>query len=199
MRNHDELDRLMDAALRTYAEPGADSGLERRVLDRIAAGRKSEPAESRPYWLRSRRVLALSFSAAACLVLLAIVAPRLFHRPVQHTEESRQIAAPAQSTGRTAPVITARATDLRIQKTVRHMSKVSPALHPALQVSLPKLDQFPAPQPLTTEEKALIALAEQQPDHADNLLTDQLAQPPEPLTVAAIKIAPIEMPSPGKN
>ncbi len=37
MREKDELDSLLDAALVTYADPGPDSGLEQRILARISA------------------------------------------------------------------------------------------------------------------------------------------------------------------
>lgn len=199
MHDLDELDRLLDAAIHSYAEPGVDFGLERRVLDCIAAEEKSVDAESHPRWHRSQHILALSFSAAVCAVLLVVAAPRLFHRSTQRTEESQQVASTVQSSGRAAPAITTRTADLHAQKAVHRRPKSPPALHPALQASLPKLDRFPVSQPLTTEEKALIALAVQHPDRAASVFTHQPAHPPEPLTIAAIRIAPIEMPSPGKN
>ena len=38
MPEKDDLDRLLDSALSTYADPGPESGLEERVLDDALGG-----------------------------------------------------------------------------------------------------------------------------------------------------------------
>lgn len=199
MHDHDELDRLVDLALTTYADPGPDSGLEQRVLLRIAGENRLVPALSHLGWFRTWRSLAIAAPLAACAILLIFAVSRFFHPSPQPPTVTRQIIAPAQSTHGSTSALTAHSTDLHEQNPVHHRPKSLLAMHRALQASLPKLDQFPAPQPLTQEEKALIALATQYPNRAGSLFADHPPQEPEPLTIVAIKIAPIETPSPGDN
>ncbi len=63
MRDNDEFDRMLHAALSTYADPGPGSGLQKRILARIDAA-------SRPTLRRNRILVALAVPAAACLVFL---------------------------------------------------------------------------------------------------------------------------------
>jgi len=203
MRNHDQFDQLLDSALRTYA--GSDSGLEQRVLARVAA--ESEPMHAELWWttLLRWRPLALALSIAICAVLLLVAAPRLFRSPPQHPgqhpNQARHGIAPPQNKRNMeqAIVTNPNPTKLARANATRHPSNGHPARHAMSPESLPKLEQFPAPQPLTPEEKALVALAAQNPKLAASLFANEPVQEPRPLTIAAIKIAPIEMPPPGKN
>src|SRR6185312_1147206 len=73
--NRDQLDRVLDSALATYADPGPDSGLEQRILGRIA--NEATPAPRRR-WL----AWSIALPVAAGLLIFAVLAgPRLVHAP----------------------------------------------------------------------------------------------------------------------
>jgi hypothetical protein len=91
MRENDELDLLLDAALATYADPGPHSGLEERVVAALRGERGRRVASAPRRW-----VWAVGIPIAASL-LLWIAAGRIKHttpiRPEQ-AHESRNSQAP---------------------------------------------------------------------------------------------------------
>jgi hypothetical protein len=66
MHNREELDRLLDSALGTYGDPGPGSGLEGRILRRMAADGAEKPRRRWLWW-------AIALPAAACLLLLMVL------------------------------------------------------------------------------------------------------------------------------
>ena len=65
--------------------------------------------------------------------------------------------------------------------------------------ALPKLDVFPAPQPLTAEERALYSFATDVPEKQRQAVLNAQKNDNAPLDVAAIRIPPIELPAEGNN
>jgi hypothetical protein len=165
--SRDELDRLIDRALPRYLTASPMEGLEERVLQRIrvaGAGRR------KAWFVR----LAFGVPVLAGLVLVGII---LRPEPVPYP---------------TLPAPRYRAPDLR-------------AFRPALQVplprrtakakrrviALPKERRFPAPAPITDEERALVAWAGQAPRQATQVLADLRRQSDEPIVIRDIQIPPL--------
>ena len=191
--SRDELDRLLDSALATYADPGADSGLEHRILSRIAS--EAAPAPRRR-WL----VWAIALPAAACLLLLVLLSrPGLHHSSSGNQEQAQRVQQPAIAAGRSAAQPAHRSAPL--ERADASVHKYSPhrttlAAGPA---PLPKQDIFPMPRPLSPQEQALVNFAA----HATRSERESLLAPHEglnaPLHFAEIHIEPLEPPAEGAN
>jgi hypothetical protein len=67
------------------------------------------------------------------------------------------------------------------------------ANRPPRSQELPKLDDFPAPSPLTAEESTLLAFAAQAAPEQKQALTKPAPEAKEPLEVEPIRIAEIEI------
>lgn len=198
MREKDELDLLLDSALRTYADPGPDAGLEDRVLKALTAARAPEV---RTTWiaLRPRRhwlPWAFALPIAVCLLLLWLSTAKTIHAPSAPTEQARHtIPAPALS-----PAI---APEGSTHPSRRHAGRAMVSAPPpsnglvANAVLRPKLDVFPTPQPMTAEERALSAVAVQTPLPLREALVEA-QQNDEPLHIAATHIPPLESPDQGQ-
>lgn len=189
---------LIDAALATYADPGPDSGLDRRVMARIAEARIS--AEASP---RRRRWLpwAIALPAVACLLLflLMLSGPKPLHPPASGPAQARQSQEPPTRAEQSASPTTPQAAAARSVKAPgRRHRRRSQALA-AKAIPLPKLDVFPAPRPLTPEEQALVEFAAHATKAERESFFAAQQQADEPLHIAAIQIAPIELPAPGAN
>lgn len=150
--NHgDELDGMIDAALSGYSEPAPPvAGLEQRVVQRIRrleAGRR-----------RSRRLL-VGLALAAALLFAAVL---LRTRPGSATaiEVARIQSPPAAAIGPVAAEDAPPAPKLKSGVPVRRV---------AHRLTLPKQPQFPAPQPLTGEERALLAFVQRFPAEAQTV------------------------------
>jgi hypothetical protein len=65
-------------------------------------------------------------------------------------------------------------------------------------VPKPKLDVFPAPQPVSEQEKALLAFAQQSAEARQEAF-EVPRNDDAPLQISAIQIQPIPQPDEGKN
>jgi hypothetical protein len=187
-----ELERLIRTSIASYGEPARDSELTRRILAQIA----TEPPR-----LATLRLLrwVVALPIAACLIAaIALFELRLGHAPANVTDQAHVTAPPGNST----PASIAKAAPYQSQPekrprmtrsgTKRQLDTVGANAEP-----LPKLDVFPTPQPLTPAERALVAFASRAPAAERESLIDAQQQPDTPLTIAAIKIQPIELPELG--
>jgi hypothetical protein len=186
MSERDDLDLLLDAALRSYADPGADSGLEQRIL-RNVAGHAATTA--RHPW-RSPLLWAAGLSlVAACLLLVFVSAPR--PKAVQHT-------ANTQAAVERRPQPDTAATSRRSQTAQLHRKRLAPHSIPQ-STAAPKLAVFPTPMPLSAEERELVLLvgAASAEQRKDLVIAQQ--QGDAPLRIAAISIPSLEPPEKGKE
>jgi hypothetical protein len=197
MREKDDLDLLIDSALVTYADPGPDSGLEDRVLTTLSTVR-TETSRVRSRW-RRRWLFALPIAAG--LLLLWLSPRREKPLPASEPQEAREGAPSA-----IAPHVNS-SSEVRPRPTHRPRVPQSPAArvaHPASPVqtaqaaSLPKLDVFPTPQPLTAEERALVVVAAQTPLPAREALVESQSLDASPVRIAEIHIPPLEPPDQGQ-
>lgn len=190
MHEENDFDRVIDEALGVYGE--ADSGLERRLLARIAAGHTKSPRLGGVVW-------AAALVATAGL-LIAVVLMRA--RPA-HTPDTNARIAPALQQ---APKETARVESPATQRVSRLRRVVRPARtagNPAV-AALPKREVFPTPRPLSPEEQALAEFAAHATETERKSFIAAQEHLDEPIAIAAIHIAPIrisplEPPQPGAN
>jgi hypothetical protein len=63
----------------------------------------------------------------------------------------------------------------------------------------PKLDVFPAPQPLSAKEQSMLEFAKQLPDAERQRLVADQKSGEAALEISSIRISPIIMPGLGKN
>ena len=161
--SRDELDRLIDGALASYSTAEPLTGLEARVLNRVRAVRA-----------RLRLLVwGLAFVVAASVVVVGIVV-----RTEQH------VAVPKPMTAKVTPAPAAPAP----MKPVARVRRVAHRRGPR---PLPKLEQFPSPTPLTAQERALVALARQDPEELGKF-AEMERQSEAPLEIQPIQIAPLQ-------
>ncbi len=160
----DELDRLIDGALAGYSDAEALAGLEERVLNRVRAARAR-----RRRWFAWAAVAAV----AASVVVVGIVV---------RVERRLSVPKPAEVV-KVAPAPASSAV-MRPVERVRHVAR---RRQPGV---LPKLEQFPTPTPLTAEERALLALARQDPEELGKF-AEMERQSDAPIEVQPIRIAPL--------
>jgi hypothetical protein len=163
----DPLDEMLDDALASYGEAPEREGLERRVLAKI----DERAARTRPV----RRCAMVVGAAAAVCCLLWWEMPKT-------TIQSRPALATTSKTRKTEQPLLAR-TVIRPRAT-----KQKTAGNRSVE---PKLARFPAPSPMSAEERALLRLVTGDPKLIPLELTHP-GSPIEPLRMAAIEIKPLE-------
>jgi hypothetical protein len=185
MRENDDLDLLLDSALKTYAESEASPSLEQRILARIAAEPSAAP---RLRWLP----WAIALPLAACLLLFALFLSQ------RHRAPNQTALTPS------APSSPLAALPAAPHPAQAHSARTRPPLHSAppvlvadRNVPLPKLDVFPTPQPLTLEEQALVVFVARAPENERRAIADT-QHLEAPISVAAIHIPPLESPEKGQ-
>lgn len=134
----DAFDCELDAALASYANINPRTGLEGRIMARIAAERKHSDVQFPWRWP------AVAFIALSVAFGIAI-------HPRSSKPARREIAGPVrQQVG--VPQILSPLTDVPQVKTA---NSTRPKPHRQTVASLPKLEQFPSPHPLSDQEKVL--------------------------------------------
>jgi hypothetical protein len=175
-----DFDRLIDVALSTYGN--ADSGLEQRVLARISAGRTHAPRLGRIVW-------AAVLTAAACLLLFVVLMrARLVHAPERSARNTPTLQQLPKETVHVAPRATQRRSGLP------HYAQPEGAAGKFVANRLPKRDVFPTPQPLSPGEQVLVDFAARAPKAEREAFIDAQKQAAEPISIAAIRITPLQIP-----
>ena len=153
----DDLDRALDAELAKFAAIEPRAGLEERVL----ANLRTEQSRGATHgWWRWTLASAL---AAAVVVAVALgwrsarpTPPVIANHPHTATEKPLEPEREAVNHDRNAVHSPRHGT---IRRTATHPSK-------ALAAANPKLDQFPSPQPLSEQERALAQYVRDYPQEA---------------------------------
>ena len=168
--SRDAVDRLIDGALASYSDAEPLAGLEERVANHVRAVRAR------------RRVFVWGAAAAtACAVAVIGIAMRSAQQPMEKPPAALRMAHAAQPEISKAPhVIFERGGRARPQRTAHRKS-------------LPKLDQFPSPSRLTSEEATLAAWVRRDPKQAEEIFEDLRKQADEPLAIQPIQIAPLQI------
>ncbi|HEY3457640.1 MAG TPA: hypothetical protein VGK64_23885 [Bryobacteraceae bacterium] len=164
----DPLDEMLDGALASYGEAPEREGLERRVLAKV-----NQRAQRRRRSI-GRFAVPIGAAAAAVGCLLWWAMPDIATHPSPTITAADSAAVPPPAT---KPPVTRRpAAKLR-------RAPKRPAA--------PKLSQFPAPTPMSSEERALLRLATGDPKYIPRELT-RAGTDIAPLRIAAIEIKPLE-------
>jgi hypothetical protein len=170
----DPLDEILDGALASYSKAPEREGLERRVLAKV---------NERPMRTHPLRRLAMPLGAAAAVCCL------LWWAMPKMTIHPRGPIAAASKTGKTGEALIVRTIPAPASAVVlAHASKLS---NTPKRSSAPKLSRFPAPSPMSSEERALLRLATGDPKYIPRELT-RVGNRIEPLQIAAIEIKPLE-------
>jgi hypothetical protein len=198
MRERDQLDDLLDAALSSYADPGRDCGLEQRVLARVSA---ENFAASTPALRRRWLPWGIALAAACCLFLFVVFSAQKRIHPPSRSVQSAQLsnALPARTAHHEPIPMVPHSTFVHeanrpLPKAQRHSVAVA-----AKSAPLPKRDVFPTPEPLTPQERALVEFATQVPEPQRRAVVEAQIHDDALLRIADLHIPPIEPPDEGKN
>jgi len=148
--NHDDLDRVLDAALAEYSTVEPRAGLEDRILANLrAAVRPQRPS----LWRWGLAATALT------VILIGIALSLRFEEPALPPGISIRTALPISISH-----------GLAIELARRHAIPARPRVQhprpPETEAANPKLDQFPSPEPLSAEEIALAQYVKNFPKEA---------------------------------
>jgi len=194
MPERDDLDRLIDSELARYAEPRV--GLQQRILARVQAGGTSQPGVFSRWqgW-------ALVGAAAAIALLLSVLVQRTHQREtnVNIAHSTNPKCLPTGSTTETSATQVAGPNSQPEAKPTRSVKYKPKSIQVPKGFQHPKLDVFPAPQPLSEQEESLVRLATELPKaEREKFLSDE-RRLDTPLEISSIKISPITMPDVGQN
>ena len=174
MHEENDFDRVIHEALGAYGE--ADSGLERRVLARIAAEHSSVPWRGRSLWVAL-------LTASACLLIVIL----LMHGRPASVPQANRIGPP---TPHEAAKVTARVESPATQRVGRLRRVARPARtagDPAT-AALPKQEVFPTPRPLSPAERVLVEFAARAPESERKSFIAAQTQTGAPIHLAEIRI-----------
>lgn len=191
MSDHAETERLLDAALETYADSSFGSGLEQRVINRIF--------EEKRRFNRRRWISWIVGPVAACALSLVFIVSRLSHNPsavTPHTHAPARSATASIAGDRSQATSQPRAKAREFTASNMHPTKTAAA---AERSARPKLDVFPTPLPLSDEEKALCVVAATGSQPARRALAEAEIHQDDRLVIARLAISPLETPDEGNK
>jgi len=159
--NRDRLDKILDASLARYNRAAeARAGLE----DRILANLRSQPATEASGWF-SWRWITSGAVAVAAVVLIVWLMPRAQRQQTSPIIAANHNAArPAIGTSATHPATGATSSPRRL--VVKHYASAGNSARPqqvAVAAAVPHLDVFPAPTPLSSQERMLLSYVRRTP------------------------------------
>jgi hypothetical protein len=170
---NDELDRELDSALASYVTVAPRAGLEQRILANLHAQQKQALSHS---WWRWPAIGALSF----VVFTIALLVAWRFTRPSQNLAVHH------------LPTVTLPGTGTQIASNIKPggngpggpaMRKRRSHTHHLENenTSVPKLDVFPSPQPLSEQERMLVAYVAQHRQQAVLIARARMAELKEDL------------------
>jgi hypothetical protein len=186
MPDRDEIDRQLDRALATYADPEANPHLAAHILAAIAPASPAVPRRRWKPWAIA--IPSIAIPAFAALLLAVFLPQRRAHEPhpLSTTAAAPHIPGPIAPT-QPQPVAASHPPQTAAK------ARRAPIQTPVEDASLPKQEIFPTPTPLTPQEQALAALASN-PGNVSRSVAAAQKQSVEPLEIAAIRIKPLNPP-----
>jgi hypothetical protein len=186
MPEKDQLDLLIDSAIATYAEP--PGGLERGVLNALGEERLLPPLKSNRSTFPIRWI-PWAIPLAACVILALFIHNHVgpptatARNPAPSQPQLYQPVEPSGFARKPTHVVVARSSKPRAQNLASTQGD-----------QRPKLDVFPAPQPLTPQEQALVAFVDQAPEIERKAVAQAHQQIEPPISIATIDIPPLGPP-----
>jgi hypothetical protein len=172
-QNDSDFEEQFEQALAAYADPG-DARHPRVLTARVLAAVEGQQRKRR-WWLG----FGIAIPALACLLLIAIAVLR---QPEPALRRTVTAMAPASPPAVRAPVVAR-----------PRMERVRGLPARSQTRTLPKLDQFPAPAPLTEQERLLVNLAAHTSPEMQQDLVQTQQQARMPLHIAELNIAPLNV------
>ena len=154
---NDALYRELDAALAKYAAVEPRAGIEERVLANLRAERTR--VADRGWWRWGVAATAAAVIAVAVAVISNSARPSRPANPPLAT--TQHLSNPGTQMANHHSETVGRRGGGPVRRTNRH-----PAQSTAVVTAVPKLDQFPSPQPLSEQEKILASYVSEYPEHA---------------------------------
>lgn len=173
-----ELDRKIDAALATYADPAENINPSALAAKVLATGR--EQRQGIRWW---RWGLVAAVPALAALLILLYLPAKLKMEPLRLS-----IAAPPVP----QPVVSLIPEKQPVSHTEVRTSHASHVAAPSEEP--PKLDVFPTPRPLSEQEKLMVAFVQDAPQEAQKQAA-QDSGPIQPIAIADLTIPPLDPPA----
>lgn len=206
MRENDDLDNLLDAALATYSDKSVP-GLEERILSRTVGDAVPGRLSLAKDW---KRGVASAFRwrtwVPATAVLLAAAILPFYIRQARHagspTAIERSPSSLSTPAHRTPEEMIAKAPpDLPTPRTHQRLPLLGSMLTSVRKQSepLPKQEVFPTPTPLGPQEQALKSLVNGNPEEVRQSMADAAKNAAEPIQIVALKIPPLSPPDHGGN
>jgi hypothetical protein len=151
----DALDRELDAALAKYAAVEPRAGLEARVLAHLQAERELSSAHAPWEWPQVTALVAAGMILAAVLVWISGRRTQAVHHESAATPHTQVALNGANRPGKPpTPAVTSTASS----HSAHHAHRLAR--------TVPKLEQFPSPQPLSEQEQLLASYVTEYPEHA---------------------------------
>ena len=154
-RETDALDRELDTALAKYAAVEPRAGIEARVLAHLRAEREQLSAHAPWGWKPVTALAAVGMILAAVLVWISGRRTQVVHHESAATPHTQVVLNGANRPERPpTPAVPSEAS--------------SHSTHPGhrLATTVPRLEQFPSPQPLSEQEQMLANYVARDPEHA---------------------------------
>jgi hypothetical protein len=172
--DHNPMDDLLDAALSSYSNAEPLNGIEDRILYRVGL------MPPRPNFGHGTKSL-LAVGATLALLCLMIVA-------IEH-RKSEPTSGPALTVAHVDVPSSAQISSAQLLPSPepRRLDR----RHPRLIQRLPKREQFPTPEPLTRDERALLSFVQQDPKEAVAAFAASQRQTDTPLEIQPLKIEPL--------
>lgn len=188
-----ELDALIRSSVASYGEAEPNSDLAQRILLRVAAEPGPAVLPKRLHWV-------FVLPIAACVIVSFVVLQiGWIHKPKISKGQIHIANQPSGENLQTGIGPAAAANPSAKRERLHRKAYPHAASFATESDSLPKLAVFPMPKPLSPSEQALVRFVERSPAIARNSLVDAPEQDNTPLSVAAIRIQPLETPELGMN
>ena len=163
LRDNEHLDRWLDSALQKYGEAEPRAGLEGRVLANLRTAAESSTRAWR--WWPVFAVMAAIFVVGAAIYLGGAHQGAENNMASVPTPDSLQPQSPITSVN--VPTLTAASAN------AAHKKRAQPTREFPLAKIEPRLERFPAPRPLTSQEQLLARYIQDRPEEAKRLAQAQ--------------------------
>jgi hypothetical protein len=185
-------DQWLDSALRTRVDAEPRTGLEERVLARLASQPERTPVNLLPLFAFAAAVLAV-------VIGIALLRPDQAQHAIAHAQPAsgsgvNNASAQASSRPKIAGIHKPRNSRFIRSKNAVCCELTRVVSDRKATEHLPKLASFPAPHPETEQEKLLAQLAAQMTvqKQVSEIATVSIDSPPKDLSVKELSIEPLE-------